>query len=115
MGVRPLAQRVEHRAQLGEIRLPRLADRRADGDEDEVGVGHPFAERGGDRDAVAVAREGLGQAGLLDRHVAADQLVAAGWIGLDEGDLVTDVGEVDAGDQPDVAGADDGDFHDVGG
>ena len=58
-----------------------------------------------------VALDQLGQARLVDRHLAAVEHVDLLLVAVDAGHVVAALGEAGAGDQADVAGANDGDFH----
>ena len=54
----------------------------------------------------------LGQARLVDRHFAAPQPRDLAVVDVDAGDVVAAFGEAGAGDQADIAGSNDRDFHD---
>ena len=60
---------------------------------------------------VDVVLDHFGQAGLIDRHFAVIEHVDLGLIDVDAGDVVAAVGEAGAGDQADVSGANNCDFH----
>ena len=51
------------------------------------------------------------EAGLVDRDLAAAQRGDPLGVDVDAGDVVAEVREPSAGDEADVAGADDGDLH----
>ena len=53
----------------------------------------------------------LGQARLVDRDLALLQALDLRLVDVDADDVVAALGEAGAGDQADVSGADDGDFH----
>ena len=60
-----------------------------------------------------VVLDQLGQARLVDRNLAAVERVDLRLVDIDAGDVVAAVGEAGAGDQADVAGANDCNFHDA--
>ena len=53
----------------------------------------------------------LGEAGLVDRNLALVEAVDFLLVDVDAGDVVAAVGETSAGDESDVSGANDCDFH----
>ena len=53
-------------------------------------------------------------AGLVDRYAPVGQAFDHLGVLVDAVDLVADIGEGDGGGEADVAGADDGDFHESG-
>ena len=63
------------------------------------------------RSAAALCADHLGEAGLVDRDLAALSVSIFVGIDVDAGDVVAAVGETGAGHQSDVAGADDCNFH----
>ena len=60
---------------------------------------------------LTLSRDHLGEARLVDRDLAAVEPVDLGLVDVDAGHVVAAVGEAGAGDQADVAGANDCDFH----
>ena len=86
---------------------PEYGRRRADADEDELGAVDRLADVERERAAARVPRDQLVEAGLVDRHLAAPQRVDP--LGDDVADdhRVAELGEAGAGDEADVAGAED--------
>ena len=82
--------------------------RRADGDEDGLGGLGRLGEVGGEEEPLRahVLGDQLGQARLVDRHLAARQGGDLVGVLVDAGHDVAEVGEAGAGDEADVTGTD---------
>ena len=102
-------QLVDHRPHGREIGVAGVGGRRADRDVDEVGAVDRLADVGREREALAVSRDQLLEAGLVDRHLAALQRRDALGDDVADDDRVAELGEAGTGDEADVAGAEDGD------
>jgi hypothetical protein len=100
----------EHRGQVG---VPLVGLRGADGDEREPGGADGGGEVGGEREpaGLAVVLHKFGETRLVDRHPAGVERLDLGGVIVDADDVVAALGEASARDQPDVPGPDDGDFH----
>ncbi len=105
-----VARRFEHVLQIGGAVL---VGRRADRDELDLAVRDARFHIGGKRDAPgrAGARDDFLQARLVDRNPAVVQDLDLAGIDVEAKHVVPDFREARAGDETDVAGADDGDFH----
>ena len=84
------------------------AHRRADREEDDVGLGDRGTELVGEQQAPSlhVAGEQIVEARLVDRRLAASQLGKPVWVLVDACDRPAELGEAGRRDKPDVAGAD---------
>ena len=102
-------QLVDDREHGGEVGVARVRRRRADGDVEELGAVDGLADVERERDPVAVAREHLVEAGLVDRHLAGPQALDPLRNDVPQDDLVPELGEAGPGDETDVAGAEDAD------
>ena len=102
-------QLVDHCPHRGEIGVAGVGGRRADGDVDEVGAVDRLADVGGKAKALAVSRDQLLEARLVDRHLAALQGRDALRDHVPDDDRVAELGEAGTGDEADVAGTEDGD------
>ena len=89
--------------------------RRADGDEDRIGAGDRRGEVGGEIEppGLDVGRHQIIEAGLEDRDFAAAQRRDLVGVLVDARDLVTEIGEAGAGDQPYIARANHGNPHET--
>jgi hypothetical protein len=87
--------------------------RGADGDELDVAEGHGLRRVGGEAQAAGfnVGLDQFAQAGLVDGHAAVVEDGDLGGVDVEAADAVAEVGQTGAGDEADVAGADDGDVH----
>jgi hypothetical protein len=103
-----LARHLAHVAEIDALAV----EGRADGDEGDLGVEHRGPQVGGGAQALAdVALEQILQAVLVDRRLAAVDAVDLALVDVDAQAVVADLGEAGAGDDADIAGADDGDLH----
>ena len=68
--------------------------------------GDGVVERRREVQAIAVAGDHLGEPGLVDRHLAAAQLLDLRLVDVDAADVAAELGEPGRRDEPDVAGAD---------
>ena len=103
-------RRAQHVLEVGRAVL---AGRGADGDELDRAVRDRALDVGGEVQPARghVARHHLVEAGLVDRQPAALQGGDLVRVDVQAQHVVAHVGEAGAGNQPDVARADDGDFH----
>ena len=87
--------------------------RRADGDEDGVGGLGRLGQVGGEEEPLLahVLGNQLGEARLVDRHLASRQGGDLVGVLVDAGHDVAEVGKAGAGDEADVAGTDHGNAH----
>jgi hypothetical protein len=87
--------------------------RGAHGNELDVAKGHGVGHVGGEAQApgLDVGLDQRAQAGLVDGHAAAVQGGDLGGVDVQAADAVAQVRQAGAGDEADVAGADDGDVH----
>ena len=92
-----------HRRQVGVAGVGR---RRADGDEQQPRVLERLGEVGREVQSLAIAREQLLEARLVDRHLAAAQPLDLRGVDVDAPHLAAELGKAGGGDQTDVAGAD---------
>ena len=99
------------RLDVGEIRLPTLALRRADSDDRELGARHrvPVGRREVEPAGGGVALHQLAQARLVERHRPAPQERDLFLVDVDDRDVVAEVGQAGGRRQPDIPGADDRD------
>ena len=83
------------------------------GDEDDVGVLDAFAGAGGETEAPGgdVALDHFFEARLVDGDAAGLEHLHLVGVVIDADDVVADLGKAGAGDEADVAGANDGEFH----
>ena len=90
-----------------------VALRRADGEVDDLGRRDRGGQVGREREPLGglVVADHFLEAGLVDRDLAALEPVDLGAVDVDASDVVAAVGEAGAGDQSDVAGANNCDFH----
>ena len=87
-------------------------ERRADRDERDIGFQHGGAQIGGGPDPLAdQALQHRLQTFFVDRRVARVDARDFGGVNINAHAFVTDLGETDAGHQPDVSRADDRDAH----
>ena len=91
----------------GQIGVPRVGRRSADGHERELGAVEGLGNVEREPDPLGVASEELLEAGLVDRHTARAELLDPLRKDVTDDDLVAQVGEARAGDEADVAGAED--------
>ncbi len=94
---------------IGEVGMAiAAAHRRADGEEDDVGVGHRRPELGREDDApgLQIAGEQRVEARLVDRHLALEEPGDARLVLVDAGDTPAELGEAGRRDEPDIARAD---------
>ena len=108
-----LADGARHLQHMAEIRAAVLVGRRADGDEDDFLIGHPFGRIGSETQAPAgkVGAHQRLQAGLVDRDLALFQTLDLVRVHIDAGDLVADLGQTRTRHQTDIAGPEYRDFH----
>ena len=87
--------------------------RRADRDEDRVGLGHRALQIGGEAQPprAHVGGDQIVEAGLVDRHLAALQRRDLAGVLVDAGDVVAEIGKAGPGNEADIAGADHRDAH----
>ena len=83
----------DDRLDPGEVGVARVGRRRVDAAEEEPGGVHHLADLRREMEALAVSLEQLGQAGLVDRHLAAAERVDLGRVDVDRVDLVAELGE----------------------
>jgi hypothetical protein len=105
-----LARRLQDIRKIGAAVGPRG---RADRDQRERRAGHGVADRRREAQAaeLRVALHELREARLEDRNLAALEHRDAAGVDVDARDVVAEIREASAGDQADVAGADDRDLH----
>ena len=102
-------QLVDHRPDGREVGVARVRRWRAHGDVDEVGAVHRLGDVGREAQSCGVALEQLVEAGLVDRHLAAAQRFDPVGEDVADNDVVAELAEAGAGDEADVAGAEDSD------
>jgi hypothetical protein len=105
-----VARRGEHVFQVGRTIL---VGRRADCDELELAVRHRRVDVGGKAQATRrfVAADHRLQAGFVNGNAAVVENVDLALIEIETEHVVADFGKAGSGDQADIAGTDDGDFH----
>jgi hypothetical protein len=101
--------RVDHGVDRAEVRVPGVRGRRADRDEQQPRVLERVGDVGREVQAAAVLRDEVGEAGLVDRDLAALQAVDLRGVDVDAPDVVAELREAGRGHEADVAGADDTD------
>ena len=106
-----LRQLVDDRPDRREVGVARVRRRRAHRDVDDVGAVERLVDLGREAKPLAVALEQLVEPLLVDRHLAAAQRVDPLLDDVADDDVVAEVGEAGAGDEADVAGAEDRDPH----
>ena len=82
--------------------------RRADGDEDGVGILHRGGKVGGEFEPSGglVGGHQLVESRLVDRHLAFCEAGDLGGVVVDAGDVHPELGEAGARNEPDITGAD---------
>ena len=98
--------RVDDRVHRRQVGVAGVGGRRADRDEQQPRVLERRRELGGEVQALAVASDRLGQAGLVDRDLAALQLRDLVGVDVDAPDVAAELGKARGRDQADVSGAD---------
>ncbi len=106
-----LRQLVDDGPHIREVGVSRVRRRRADGDVDDLGAGDSLGDVRGERQALAVSLEKLVETGLVDRDDAASQSVDLRLDDVANDDVMAELGETRAGDEPHVSSAEDGDAH----
>ena len=97
-----------------EIGVPVAAPhRRADGQEDQIGLAHRLRHLAAKADAALaqVTRQQILQAGLEDRDLAPAELLDTGRVLVDADHAPAEVRKAGCGDKADIAGADHADVH----
>ena len=89
--------------------------RRADRDEDRVGLGHRRLQVGGEAQppGLHVGGDQIVEARLVDRHLAALERRDLAGVLVDAGDVMAEIGKAGPGNEADIAGADHRDAHEV--
>ena len=91
---------------VGEIGMSvAAARRRADRDEDGIGLADRALQIGGERQPVlrGIARDQLLQAGLVDRHLALAQARDLAGVLVDADDAMSEIGKAGPRDEADIA------------
>ena len=101
--------RVHDRVHGGEVGVAGVGGRRADRHEHEARVVQRVRDVRGEVQALAVARDHLRQAGLVDGDLAVPQARDLRLVDVDAEDVVAELGEARRADEAHVAGADDAD------
>ncbi len=101
------AELVDDRPDGREIGVAGVGRRRADGDVEEVGALNGLGDVEGERQPLGVPLQELVEPGLEDRHLAGAEPLDPGLDDVAHDDVVPQLGEAGAGDEADVAGAED--------
>ena len=101
------AELVDHGPDGGEVGVSRVRRRRADGDVEEVGIADGLGNVEGEGQPLGIALQELVEPRLEDRHLARAEPLDPRRDDVPDDDVVPEVGEAGAGDQADVAGAED--------
>ena len=102
---------VDHRPDVGEVRISRVRRRSADCDVDDVGAVDRLRDLGRERQPRAVAREELVEPRLVDRNDTRAQRVDLRLDDVADDDVVPELREAGAGDEAHVPRAEDRDLH----
>ena len=102
--------RVDDRVHRRQVGVAGVGRRRADGDEQQARVLERVGEVGREVQALAVARQQLLEARLVDRDLAAPQALDLRRVDVHAPHLAAELGEAGRGDEADVAGADHSDW-----
>ena len=104
-----VAQLVDHALDAREVGVARVGRRRVDAAEQQPGVLEHLAHVGREVQPLGVLLHQLGQAGLVDRHLAARERLDLLGHDVARPDLVAELGEAGGRDEADPAHADDAD------
>ena len=106
-----LGDGLEHIAEIGVAVA--ATDRRADGEEDDIGALHAFAQRAREMHAAGcdIARHQIVEPRLVDGYLALFQPGDTVLVLVDAGDVPTEVGKTGGGNQADVTRANHANFH----
>ena len=102
-----LRQLVDHRPDGREVGVAGVGRRRPDGHVDEVRIRNRLSDVRREAEPLTVSLQQLVETRLVDRHLAAAECVDSVGEDVADDDLVAEVGEARAGDEADVAGAED--------
>src|SRR5690606_2357211 len=100
---------------MGEVGMAvALAGGSADGDEDDIGLGNRTGQVGGEAQPAGrrIPGDDLVEAGLVDRHLAAVEILDLLLDLVDAGDRVAELGKTCPGDEADISGSDNCYAHD---
>ena len=91
------------------------ARRRADGDEDGIGIADGAGRIGREEETLFldILGDQAVEAGLIDRHDAVFELLDLAGILVDAGHRMAEIGETGAGNEADIAGTDDRNTHGI--